>query len=706
MLIPAFQLHLNNAILQGLATIGHYDGKHPCLTCATSAGKVFIHSPHERDTKTSSSIRFLNINKKITAMDSGRLNPEEARDVLMVGTQTNLLAYDVEENKDMFYKEVPDGVSALIFGHVMNVEAPLAIVGGNCSIQGFDAEGTELFWTVTGATVTALTFCDADGDGQNELLVGSDDYDIRIFQEGDAISEVTETDAIVGLCPIHLTKYGYALANGTVGVYNRTSRVWRVKSKNTPTCIAAFDLDSDGAPELISGWSNGRFEVRNDNDGSLIYRQSFTSPVSAIVEADYRLDGRSNIIACALDGEVRGYLPADGTEMTLGGAGQDESTMKELQLRKQEYLQKLRALEANIKNAKSGDSSVGIIPASTRISVNMEMNQAGQSVDMVISTNNDTIIKSVLVFALDGGLFEGESLMVYPPSSTNSVRVPLKSPKNVPVELKLQIIVGARGSSSQYHVFEVTHNLPKFSMFMHLPAGAGTRAPSSKVVFYVAERMNRVLMWLQKSFGLEGLRATETLEARFVCLRDGKPLFFKMTAENGGKITIRCDSMETAAELVQDLADFLGLRQLESVADFPHEMTQFREVLMKVDEYNAIRLKLTAEMADSSNVVKTLVIKAEDARILGDMTQMKRMYSELYSLNNELIAEYRTRSNNHQALLGALKEVNHMIQKAARLRVGSAKTRVVNACRAAIKANNIHSLFQIINQGRAAGSDA
>ena len=48
-------------------------------------------------------------------------------------------------------------------------------------------------------------------------------------------------------------------------------------------------------------------------------------------------------------------------------------------------------------------------------------------------------------------------------------------------------------------------------------------------------------------------------------------------------------------------------------------MTQFREVLMKVDEYNAIRLKLTAEMADSSNIVKTLVIKAEDARILGDM---------------------------------------------------------------------------------------
>ena len=263
------------------------DGKHPCLTCATSAGKVFIHSPHERDTATTgtdSNIRFLNINKDITALSCGRLRPSIEREVLLVGTQTNLLAYDVEENADMFYKEVADGVSALIFGHVVGVEAPLAIVGGNCSIQGFDHEGSDEFWTVTGATVTALTFCDADGDGQNELLVGSDDYAIRIFQEADVISEVTETEAIVGLTPIHLTRYGYALANGTIGVYNNASRVWRVKSKNKVTCIESFDLDSDGMPELISGWSNGRFEVRNDNDGELIYRQSFPTAISKIVK--------------------------------------------------------------------------------------------------------------------------------------------------------------------------------------------------------------------------------------------------------------------------------------------------------------------------------------------------------------------------------------------------------------------------------------
>ena len=97
--------------------------------------------------------------------------------------QTTLLAYNVEKNSDIFFKGVPDGINKMIFGMLPGIEAPLAIVGGNCSIQGFDATGNELFWTVTGDNVSALTFCDADGDGEAELLVGSDDFNIRIFQQ-------------------------------------------------------------------------------------------------------------------------------------------------------------------------------------------------------------------------------------------------------------------------------------------------------------------------------------------------------------------------------------------------------------------------------------------------------------------------------------------------------------------------------------------
>lgn len=78
---------------------------------------------------------------------------------------------------------------------------------------------------------------------------------------------------------------------------------------------------------------------------------------------------------------------------------------------------------------------------------------------------------------------------------------------------------------------------------------------------------------------------------------------------------------------------------------------------------------------------------------------MRRMYGELFDLNRELIMEHTKRATNHSDLLTALKEVNQMIQKAAKLRMGSAKTRIISACRQAIKQNNIHDLFKILNFG-------
>ena len=63
------------------------------------------------------------------------------------------------------------------------------------------------------------------------------------------------------------TRFGYALANGTVGVYEKTTRWWRIKSKNQATAIFSFDLDGDGMKELITGWSSGKLDARNDKSG-------------------------------------------------------------------------------------------------------------------------------------------------------------------------------------------------------------------------------------------------------------------------------------------------------------------------------------------------------------------------------------------------------------------------------------------------------
>lgn len=98
-------------------------------------------------------------------MVAGSLDATYAHDVLLVGTSTNLLAYDVEQNADLFFKEVPDGVNAMAIGPMQEREGPLVFVGGNCSLQGYDKEGEEAYWTVCGDNVRCISFCDADGDG-------------------------------------------------------------------------------------------------------------------------------------------------------------------------------------------------------------------------------------------------------------------------------------------------------------------------------------------------------------------------------------------------------------------------------------------------------------------------------------------------------------------------------------------------------------
>ena len=86
---------------------------------------------------------------------------------------------------------------------------------------------------------------DYNSDGKNELIVGSEDYEIRVFAGDEILTEITETEAVTALVPVQDGRFGYALANGTVGVYEKTTRWWRIKSKNSASAIFSFDLGTN-----------------------------------------------------------------------------------------------------------------------------------------------------------------------------------------------------------------------------------------------------------------------------------------------------------------------------------------------------------------------------------------------------------------------------------------------------------------------------
>jgi Bardet-Biedl syndrome 2 protein len=54
-------------------------------------------------------------------------------------------------------------------------------------------------------------------------------------------------------------------------------------------------------------------------------------------------------------------------------------------------------------------------------------------------------------------------------------------------------------------------------------------------------------------------------------------------------------------------------------ANFPEEQEKIGELLQKVSALQDVRLRLGAEVADHSGLIRSLVVRAEDARHLDDM---------------------------------------------------------------------------------------
>lgn len=125
----------------------------------------------------------------------------------------------------------------------------------------------------------------------------------------------------------------------------------------------------------------------------------------------------------------------------------------------------------------------------------------------------------------------------------------------------LQALVGYR-NSIQYHVFEITRQLPRFSMYSLIKQRP--TVDENFVQFKINERLQRICMWINQNFLLPDDMEYETgpeLRMHMKCLRDGSNLV--MVFEATGKVTFYTENMLLASDLVQSLSVFLNLEALE-----------------------------------------------------------------------------------------------------------------------------------------------
>lgn len=128
----------------------------------------------------------------------------------------------------------------------------------------------------------------------------------------------------------------------------------------------------------------------------------------------------------------------------------------------------------------------------------------------------------------------------------------------------LQALVGYP-DSEQYHIFELTKQLPRFAMYTVNPNSSYKRT-TSNVSFRITERVQRLCIWINQNFLLEEemeLQAEEMkeLHVSLFCLRDQSILDVDFFAD--GLVKFSTNNIRLAGDLVQSLAMYVNLSDLQ-----------------------------------------------------------------------------------------------------------------------------------------------
>lgn len=170
-----------------MGTCGLFDGSTWSVAAKTSGGRLLLYSP---SASSDMQYNYLHVNKTVTALAAGALDSTHPNDMLLIGSTSSLQAYNVLQNSDAFFIELPGSVHSIIPNTTGDSSWPVVLAGGQGFVVGCTIQGQVVLHITISDTATALALVDVDGDGRLELVVGSSDGYLRVYRQSTLVEEV------------------------------------------------------------------------------------------------------------------------------------------------------------------------------------------------------------------------------------------------------------------------------------------------------------------------------------------------------------------------------------------------------------------------------------------------------------------------------------------------------------------------------------
>lgn len=175
--------------------------------------------------------------------------------------------------------------------------------------------------------------------------------------------------------------------------------------------------------------------------------------------------------------------------------------------------------------------------------------------------------------------------------------------------------------------------------------------------------------WVAQNFIVSRELPTDdtSIELAFEVLPWRTPL--RITFANEGNLLIESDRLDSVAELIQHLATFFNVQHLASDIEINDDhLKQLMGLMEGVNGLQAVRQRLTVDMADQVNELRNCYSESENARSMNDMAEMRRSYAVMQSGNQQLVDLQNIRDSNYCELMDRLRQINLHVQHSSSCR--------------------------------------